>query len=245
MTERVVKENHMRRPFIRIAVVSCTALFLALTGCVDEEPALVISSAVPYGSDCLAKPGGEVELSQGNYDAFCGNNYYVAFEVWSYMISRADKDRPRAETNIVTFERAEVRLTAADGQKIASPFSVSATGTVSPGVANSPGKAIVFINVIPSEVAGSLPEAVIVAKVKLFGKTNGDVDVETGTYQYPIRICLGCYTQPVPKCNWTDPYKNALSDAKGCQDGRGYDDMYCWCNSNSGSQCAPCTLPTH
>jgi hypothetical protein len=253
MTEKVLKEDHMRRLFLRMAVLSCMALSVALTGCVDEQPSLVIANAIPYGDDCVPKTGGDVVLLQGTYDPFCGNSYKVAFEVWSYIISRADKDRPRAETNIVKFERAEIDLitpdgqemgfTTADGQEAPTSFSVPVSGTVLPGVANSPGKTIVIVNVIPSNIAMSISEPEVVAKIKLFGKTNGDVDVETGPYRYPISICSGCFTQTIKKCAWSDDELNVFDNASGCQNGQGFDGSYCWCNTNSSSQCAACNLP--
>lgn len=239
----------MRCRLIKIAVWS----LLALTACVDEEaPALVVTNAIPLDNDCVAKTGEEIVRSFGRYDIFCGASYLEPFEVWSYMVPRGDLERPRAETNIAQFERAEVQLITPDGAVIVPTFSTAVAGSVEPGDGTDPGKSVVFVELIPSAAVGSLPrpEEVpqIVAEIQLFGTTNGDVDVETGIFRFPIDLCDGCFTYLIEGCLWMEEDINALTDAEGCQNGGGYDWSYCWCNGSpttSMNRCEYCTTPAH
>jgi hypothetical protein len=32
----------------------------------------------------------------------------------------------------------------------------------------------------------------VVANIKIFGKTLGGVDLESGEFQFPVRVCVGC-----------------------------------------------------
>jgi hypothetical protein len=227
---------------------------LALTACVEEEaPALVVTNAIILDDDCVAKAGEEIVRSWGRYDIFCGSAYFEPFEVWSYMVQRGDLERPRSETNIAQFERAEVQLMTPDGAIIESTFSVPVGGSVVPGDGTDPGKSVVFVDLIPAAAVSSLPSPdevpQIVAEVQLFGTTNGDVEVETGVFRFPIDLCDGCFTYFVDQCPlWSEEDIKAFTDAEGCQHGGGFDGAYCWCNGHpttTTSQCEHCILPAH
>ncbi len=249
MTQEASKENNMRCVIIGIAVWS----LLALVACVDEEaPALVVTNAIPLSDDCEAKAGEEIVRSWGRYDVFCGSAYFEPFEVWSYMVQRGDLERPRSETNIAQFERAEVQLMTPDGAIILETFSVPVGGTITPGDGTDPGRGVVFVELIPAAAVDRLPNPnqvpQIVAEVQLFGVTTGDVEIETGVFRYPIDLCDGCFAYFIDQCIWLEPDIKALSDAEGCQHGGGFNGALCWCNSRpttSSNQCEYCTLPAH
>ncbi|MBN1655560.1 MAG: hypothetical protein JXA30_17465 [Deltaproteobacteria bacterium] len=233
---------------LRIAVW----LFLALAACVDEAPALVVVNAIPLDEDCVAKTGEDIVRSRGRYDVFCGTSYLVPFEVWSYMVARGDPERPRAETNVAQFDRAEVQLLTPDDATIVPTFSVPVGGSLLPGDGTDPGKAVVWVELIPAKAVSELPQpdeySQIVAQVQLFGKTNGDVEVETGEFRFPIDLCDRCYTYFVHECMWDAFDLQALDDVEGCQDGGGYDGNFCWCNDNpigTTRQCEPCLIPAN
>lgn len=237
----------MRCILIGIAVWS----LLVLTACVeDEAPTFVVTNAIPLDDDCVAKAGEEIVRSRGRYDVFCASTYEVPFEVWTYMISRHDPEKPRSETNIAQFETAEVQLMTPDGAIIAGPFSTVVGGTVVPGDGNDPGKSVVRVDVIPAAAVSLLPSPdeipLIVAEIQLFGKTTGDVEVETGTFRYPIELCDQCYARLIDGCSWSAEDIKALTDAEGCQHGGGYDGAFCWCDgrpTTTTRQCEYCVRP--
>jgi len=247
VTQEASKEINMRCILIGIAVWS----LLTLAACVeDEAPTFVVTNAIPLDDDCVATAGEEIVRSRGRYDVFCASTYEVPFEVWTYMISRHDPEKPRSETNIAQFETAEVQLMTPDGAIIVPTFSTVVGGTVVPGDGNDPGKSVVRVDVIPAAAVTLLPSPneypMIVAEIQLFGKTNGDVEIESGMFRFPIELCDGCYARIISECRWTADWLKALTDAEGCQRGYGYDGDYCWCNgsaTSTTSQCEYCPGP--
>lgn len=240
-----IRKVHTMRLIQNTILTVC--LSMLATTCVDQSPELVIYNASPVDDSCMGKPIETVFLARGKYDVFCGNNYSVWFEVWSYLIERGDIEKPRAETNLVKLERAEVQVMTADGAEIIPRFSDSITGTVLPGKADEPGKTVVLIDIIPAQeqVLAAIDRFIdqkIVANIKVFGTTSGDVDVESAEFQFPIVICDTCFTVLVNSCVFTDTEIQRAEEAGGCQSGNGYDGDLCWCDNRASStgRCEPC-----
>lgn len=218
----------------------------------DIDPDLIITNAIPLDDYCVANAGGEVVRSRGRYDIFCGSQYQVPFEVWNFLDRQGDLQRPRSEANTVQFERAEVQLMTPDDAVVMPTFSVPIADSVIPGDGTEPGKSVVFVEIIPAGAVDSLPPIdtypQIVAQVQLFGRTIGDVDVETGVYRFPFELCDGCLTYLIDQCLWTDADIASLTEATGCQHGGGYDGSYCWCDSlltSTKNRCEFCSVPAH
>ncbi|MGZ3475112.1 MAG: hypothetical protein ACXWUG_13005 [Polyangiales bacterium] len=130
---------------------------------------------------------------------------YTAFPlIGNQLASKGDAKQSKTEPNRVTIQGAQIELKNLDDSGIAGidAFTVLATGTVDPAAAGSsdPSYGVSSVQIIPPAVAPALRKLLgtfgastqIKASIKMFGRTLGNRDVETGTVDFPISICLGC-----------------------------------------------------
>jgi hypothetical protein len=101
--------------------------------------------------------------------------------------------------------------------------------TLPPTTGRDPTKGEVPIEAIPVGYAAQLTKYVnkqIIAEVKIFGTTLGDVDIDFATFSFPIHICQGCLT----RCREADfDPGDSKSDIYGdnCDDNAGADGRLC------------------
>ena len=177
---------------------------LALSACETNRTSLFVRGVLPGELDtatggCTFDPTVDSFLLGGTVDVGLTTGLTLDLAVANQMIARADQSRLSAESNRVTINRAEVRVTSATAQRRAR-FSTLVTGIVDPsGDGTQPGLGVVSINVLEPELAEQLLQelklggtADLVAYVKLFGETLGGNDVETDFFQYPFTACAGC-----------------------------------------------------
>lgn len=176
-------------------------------------------------------------------------NTYIAFPlIGNQLNARGDTRLSRAEPNRVVLQGAEIRLLNPDGSERVPAFTVIATGTVDPTASSDPAYNVTRIEVIPPSVGLALRNQVLAAgigttsvnaDIKVFGKTLGGRDVETGPFVMPIDLCYGCSvsfpastvdsTLPQPNCAKTDttggtqqvtvciPGQDAVTECSLCQ----------------------------
>jgi hypothetical protein len=100
-----------------------------------------------------------------------------------------------------------------------------------PGTGSTPGYAAVGLKVVDAPTAAVISATLkdrsqtrtIVVNIKIFGKTIGNVDVESGEYQMPLTVCKGCLVSfpstavdpaaPTPNCN--KPFDTAATGGAG------------------------------
>lgn len=190
--------------------------------CVENNESMFIRNIVAppasQGGACTYKPDPTgAALMEGVLDVGIRDDYYGVMLVGSQMIGRGDQNGPRAESNRVALTGATSKVTNLDGSVIRE-FTSYGTGFVEIQSSNSPSYGIFGAPLIDKPtrdvLAASLPNRVatrtVLANVKVFGKSLGGVDVETGEFQFPIRVCNGCLVdfstgndpaiQPSPNC---------------------------------------------
>jgi hypothetical protein len=146
----------------------------------------------------LADPTAEF-LAEGTLDVDVRDSYQATLLVGSQMLARGDSLNTRAESNRVHLNGAVVDITNPDGSDINS-FTSTGTGFVDPQTANASSFGLLAVTVIDAatsaKIGGQLSAngtpKLVLANIKAFGKTLGGVDVETGQFQFPIRVCKGC-----------------------------------------------------
>lgn len=193
----------------RSLLVLILATALGATGCVDDDVSAFVAGPIQPQSNmggCTYDPGGMLQFD-GVYDvALATQSYSLGLLVFNQLQMRGGSGR--AEPNGLHITRAEVSLVGLDGAAIdtgglPNPFSVPTTGYIPPATdAQTPGSGIVNVEVVPVSYRDSIAAAVpvgssapLVARIKLFGETNGTINVETGDYQWPIDLCGGCLAQ--------------------------------------------------
>jgi len=207
--------------------------------CVDDPPTIVVDYAISLSDDCVATVNSETKIAVGNYDARCGKGYYVFLRVLSYLLARSDVTRPRTEVNVIQMDTAEINLLDSSGAAIDGlpAFSIPIEGTIHPGDEKEPGAGVVQVEIIPStygEMMRGLDGEKLVAAIKLYGTTAGDVDVESKTFNFPFNVCDGCLTWITHNalgedvCRFSDLEEQAVYDElEGCQRNQGYDGSVC------------------
>ncbi len=197
------------RPFVVLTFLIAAAL--AAGGCVDNDGAsLYISGHVaPSGDDCTLEAGNAL-VSRGVFNVESRFGYF-AFPLYNNQLRSRGSDAPlRTDPNGIHLQGAEVELQDAAGGLIdfgpglPNPFSVPTSGFVpSTPQANAASQVVGNILAIPPAYADVLFEqlggeggddaaaTVVIASIRVFGETNGDVDVESDDWLWPIDVCRG------------------------------------------------------
>lgn len=221
----------MKRNWGRAAVLVAGALFAGALApaCASNDQSIFIRSALApsqnrqNGSCLYTNDPQQASLFEGRFDLGIRDNYFAVLLVGNQMTGRADRNQNRAESNRVTMNGAVVRVTNPDGSVI-NEFTSLATGFADPQASDQPSFGTLGIVVIDAKTRDTLAgqfqnrqqTKLVLANVKVFGQTLGGVDVESGEYQMPIRVCKGCLVNftdandpnqtPNPNC------KKALAD---------------------------------
>jgi hypothetical protein len=196
----------MKRILGRASFVAGAALFaLAMTpACAENDVSLFIRNAMAppqsrANGRCLytADPG-QPMIAGGVVDFAIRDNYVVSLLVGSQLTPRGDQTQVRSESNRTHLNGAVVKLTDANGGLIREYTSLtSGFVDVSQGATATYGIADVTALDAPALAAASSgiepgDSRLVVANIKVFGKTLGGVDVETGEFQFPIHVCNRC-----------------------------------------------------
>jgi len=170
-------------------------------GCTEDQTGFFILGNVAVDApECVARADTSSALiSSGVLDVALKPDYEASLLVGSQLAPRGDKANLRTETMITTITGAEVQLFTDTGT-LDTEFTVPAAGVILPDSGNDPGFGIITATLIPAAsgiaLAGELnnPAEVRtrVAKVTVFGKTIGGLEVETAPLSYVIRVCEGC-----------------------------------------------------
>lgn len=162
-------------------------------------------------------------ISEGLLDVGVRDNYVAHMIVGNQLAARGDRNQNRAESNRVQLNGAVVQVTNPD-DSLVNEFTSVASGFADPQVGDGSSFAILASVLIDAKtsaiLAADLPNRtktkLVIAKVKAFGTSLGGVDVESGEFKFPIRVCNGCsvsfngaddgLTPGVPNC------KKALAD---------------------------------
>jgi hypothetical protein len=135
-------------------------------------------------------------LSEGVLDVAVRSSYSANLLVGSQLSPRGDQLNVRSETNRAHVNGAVVRVTGADGSFMGEFTSVT-SGFVDPGLNNQASFGIAQVTLLDASTSARIgvqgtDSRLVIANVKVFGQTLGGVDLESGEFQFPIRICNGC-----------------------------------------------------
>ncbi len=188
-----------------IAVVALGVLSTAvMPACAENDQSIFIrnmlgpaqnrqNNACVYSSDPT-----QLAISEGILDIGVADSYRAALLVGNQLIARGDGNNTRSESNRARLDGAVVRVTDPNGGTLGE-FTSLGSGFVEPQLNNQPSFGPFFVTILDSstiqKVAGQVTGEqgkLVIANIKVFGRTLGGVDLETGEFQYPIRLCNGC-----------------------------------------------------
>jgi hypothetical protein len=137
-------------------------------------------------------------LSEGTVDVLARDTYDAQLLVGNQLIARGDTANTRAESNRARLNGVVVTVTDANGA-VLGEFTAATSGFIDPAGANAPSYGIAAVTLIDAptmgRIAGGLGAGqtrIVLANIKAFGQTIGGVDLESGEFQFPIRVCRGC-----------------------------------------------------
>jgi hypothetical protein len=180
------------------------ALAFSTTACVQNESSLFLRGVLDWeGSDCTvtADPSSGT-LANGILDAALTNTYTGALLVGNQLVPRGSSDQLRTETARIALRGAEVRV-ANTQQDTIREFSVDGTGFVDPASGTTPGYGVFWATLIPSLSGIDVPTTVI-ANARVYGRTLGGREVESGELAFPIVVCDRCLISFPPEALDTD-----------------------------------------
>lgn len=141
----------------------------------------------------------QAALFQATLDLGVTDSYFAILLVGNQLIPRGDPQNNRAESNRVHINGAIVRVTETDGTLIRE-FTSLATGFADPGNNNAAEFGVIGVTGIDAPTKDILLPTLpnrqvsrsVVMNFKAFGTSLGGVDVESGEFQLPARVCNGC-----------------------------------------------------
>ena len=228
-----------------LTVFAVGTLATAFTpACAENDQSLFIRSALApsanrQGGVCVyTSDPTQAALTSGVVDVAIRDSYSTVLLVGNQLIARGDSTDTRAESNRAHVNGAVVRVTDANGGAIGE-FTSLANGFVDPQLNNLPSYGIISVTSLDAPTQAKIADGMavgqqklVVANIKAFGTTLGGVDLESGEFQLPIRLCNGCLITTVGD----DPAQ------QGCQaasEGSGTEQTPC---SPGQDEATPCWL---
>ncbi len=167
-----------------------------IPSCADNNSSLFVVGVIALEpGQCTAKPDATAELLAGGVLDVAFSSTYSAFVlVDNQLTERGSREQLRSETSRIALRGAEVTLTTLDGRTLGN-YSTVGTGFVNASEGDVPSYAAMSVNIIPSAL-GTNPAVVnagsVLAKIRVFGDTLGNISVTSSELDFPIRICEGC-----------------------------------------------------
>lgn len=211
-------------------------------------------------------------VSEGIMDVGLRDDYLVNPLIQSALIATANPNSGRIETNGSTIEGfvIELREGSPDGALIEVPFSVYQSTFVPASFGGTPSFGITTLQVIPPGIGQRLRADVcvidrqgvtsdcpvprvrervkrIIVRMTAFGRTQGNMAIETPTYDFPVNVCCGCTVQFPSDANqsdmaWPGPDCNSGIAVQGpglCQPGQDFLLDCRQCASSNPEFCQP------
>ena len=200
-----------------------------LFGCVEDDTAalFVTGHVKPTDDDCVLESDNP-NILRGLLDVANGGSYELFPRYQSQLRTRASEAPPAADPNGIFVEGAEVELSAPDGSLVGfgglpNPFTVTVSDYVAPG-----SQTVGSIQIVPPAYVDSLAAAVgdtgqVVATVRPFGQTAGEVQIEGRAFIWPIDLCVGCLVgcvapdeDPILWCTFGQDLRSYVHDPIAC-----------------------------
>ncbi len=189
-----------------LAIVAAGLLATAVTpACAENDQSLFVRMVIAPPANCTyTSDATQAFISEGTLDVALTETYTPTLLVGNQLIQRGDQQAPRTEPNRVHIQGAVVRLTEPNGGTFAE-FTTVTSGLAEPSENGAPSYCPTGITAIDqatsrrlrdrlvaSVAAGGPSRQLLIANIKVFGKTLGGIDVESGEFQFPITVCSGC-----------------------------------------------------
>lgn len=232
-----------------LTVVACGALAGALApACATNDMSIYIRGALAPSANrqngCVyTDDPAQPTMFEGSFDLGVRDSYTAVLMVGNQMIQRGDPAAVRAESNRVHLDGAIVRVTNPDGSLIRE-FTSTGAGFADPQNNNQPDFGPIGVTVIDADTKAALEPLLpnraatklVLANIKVFGRSLGGIDMESGEFQFPIRVCKGCLVTFAGANDPAAPVQpNCLKPLEG-----GRDELPCFSGQDELTPCQVC-----
>jgi hypothetical protein len=210
-----------------------SALCSLIPSCADNNQTIFIRQVQALRSpECIVNSDPTSLVSPVGYvDVGVATSFTISPLVGNQLQARGDARQSKTETNRVQIQGAEVELITPTGAAVdlggaASSYTVIASGTVDPASGADATYGVTSVEILPPAVLAGVRRSLaavgigasrtIHAKMRIYGTTLGNTEVETGIFTYPITACYGC-SIAVP-ADAIDPLispRNCLGEVEG------------------------------
>ncbi len=217
-----------------------------IPSCADNNSSLFVVGVIALDkSTCVAEPDNTATmLAGGILDVAFTQSYTNFLLVGNQLTARGSREQIRTETSRVTLRGAEVKLTTVDG-KVLGNYSTVGTGFVDAAEGDVPSYAAMSVNIIPSALGSNpslLAAGAVVAKIRVFGDSLGNIAVTSSELDFPIRICDGCLVgYPTSAADPLVPAGGAYKCTTAASISDRGDDLPCIIGQDSGFPCTACS----
>ncbi len=234
-----------------LSVVTVALLATAFTpACAENDQSIFIRSALApstnrQGGRCVyTSDPTQTGLFLGEVDIAFTNSYTAVLLIGNQLAQRGDSANTRAESNRAHINGAVVRVTDPNGGLIGE-FTSLATGFVEPQLNNQASYGPIMVTAIDVPTMAKIAADVdferpklVAANIKVFGRTVGGVDLESGEFQFPIRVCKGCL---VTFEGYDDKATDVVECKRPADDAAGStDDLPCRSGQDERTPCLYC-----
>jgi hypothetical protein len=256
------------RHLVSFFVIGLAAAAFA-PGCAKNDESIYIAGILApsanrtNGSCTYTDDPTQARLFSSLLDVGVRDDYIAVMLVGNQMIPRGDPLDPRAESNKIHIDGAVVRVTTPDGNEVAPSFTSFSSGAVINAQNNgNPSFSSVGVAIVDGKTATALRglvapgnEQEFLVTIRVFGKTLGGVDVESGEFQHPLRVCQGCLVffpesardpsaTVQPNClKPRDPTATTTGSATPCFDGQDEATSCQSCQDGKHPACVPQPAP--
>ena len=186
-------------------LVAGTVVGAALPACATNDQTIFIRSVLAPSAarvNGLCSYTGDIAqaaLPEAFLDVGLADSYFGVLLVGSQLLGRGDPQNNRAESNRAHINGGVIRVTEPNGKGI-KEFTSVAAGFTDPQGSNAPDYASVGMVLIDGPTSEAFRAELknrkqlkqVLVFVKVFGRTLGGVDVESGEFQLPMQVCNGC-----------------------------------------------------
>jgi hypothetical protein len=217
-----------------------------IPSCADNNSSMFVVGVIALDkTTCVAKPDTtETLLAGGVMDVAFTQSYSNFVLVGNQLTQRGSREQLRTETSRVTLRGAEITLTTLDGKKLGN-YSTVGTGFVNEADGDVPSYAAMSVNIIPSALGSNpalLEAGTVVAKIRVFGDTLGNIAVTSSQLDFPIRICNGCLVgYPTAAADPATPAGGGYKCTTSASEGQSNDPLPCVIGQDGVFPCTTCS----